>query len=339
MAGKRQHYIPQFLQRGFTIEKNGAKTWVTRVDRKPYQSNIQNVGVEGYFYTKEDDVLVDEIITEEEIAISSMINDLKKCKHGEIIYSKEVAKLIVHFEIRTRNLRVNFSQAFQNITEVIADTVKNQNIFLKYLRKKISTDAFLIEEQIKELPISSSQRNMWITIFQKNPDLIINNIPEYILSNLACQITQQISIEIINKIAKDGHLKALKDTISPERKVITFSKLSFKIIKTEESLILGDSIVIFVNSLDRFKPFYEKNDIIKSIILPLDERTCIIGSNISNQSYSIHEIREMISSCSLEFFISTDEKIAFQYGKNIGKHAKFLTKEQAYDMIDGILNE
>jgi hypothetical protein len=42
MAGKRQHFIPQFIQSGFASHVSGDEiyTWVYRKEAKPFNTNI-----------------------------------------------------------------------------------------------------------------------------------------------------------------------------------------------------------------------------------------------------------------------------------------------------------
>ncbi|WP_153716176.1 DUF4238 domain-containing protein [Eikenella corrodens] len=339
MAGKRQHYIPQFLQRGFTIEKNGAKTWVARVDRNPYQSNIQNVGVEGYFYTKENNIIVDELITKEEEIISKTVNSLKKYDNNTPVSGEVAAKLVAHFEIRTRSLRVNFSQAIKNIVQAISDTFENKTLFYDYLVRKIKRDRKFIKDIIDKVQISNKQKKILTRTIQKDPNLLLYYLPDSVMSIMATQLRQEFSSQIINNKIKEIHLKTLKETIEPEEKINIFSRLNFRIIKTKEILILGDSIVVFINSLGIQKPFYDKDDKIRLLVMPLDSNTYLIGSSDRSHEYSIEEIRNFISSCSLEFFISSDKDIAEKYCKQIGSFASILSRCQADSIIREVLNE
>ncbi|HGG7003028.1 TPA: DUF4238 domain-containing protein, partial [Salmonella enterica subsp. enterica serovar Abortusovis] len=64
MAGKRQHFIPRFLQRAFSIERNGK--YFTNWYRKDYSKNnmiIENIGLENKFYSIFDDSSVDDKMT------------------------------------------------------------------------------------------------------------------------------------------------------------------------------------------------------------------------------------------------------------------------------------
>lgn len=311
MAGKRQHYIPQFLQRGFTIDSS-EKAFVIRAGKPPYLSNIQNIGVEGYFYTEGDDVVVYDLITEEENAISLVVNNLRNYPNGKIVSSKLAAQLSAHFEIRTRHIRMNFFRGAKNLVEQISYALEDEKVFLAYLKKQIINDKSLVEEQVNLLDfISNDQKKLWIEIFQSNPDFIIQNLPKPILNCIAVQLRQQCSDENLIKKMKEGHLKALKQTIAPDEKIAIFSELTFKVVDTEDKLFLGDSIVVFVNSNGRWKPFYEKGDRLKSIIIPLNQNRYLLGSASDDVAniYSSEELREMLASCSLEFFYFIREGI------------------------------
>jgi len=68
MAGRRQHYVPQFLQRGFCIDSdvNSSQCWVFRYEKEPFRCSTKNVGVSKDFYSTQDDTALDDLITEKE---------------------------------------------------------------------------------------------------------------------------------------------------------------------------------------------------------------------------------------------------------------------------------
>ncbi len=342
MAGKRQHYIPQFLQRGFTIEGHEQKAFVIRIDKAPYLSNIQDIGVEGYFYTEGEDVIVDDLITEEENLIAPAINDLRVRLNEEVLSSELAAKLVAHFEIRTRHLRMNYLQGIKNMVQQISCALEDEKIFLTYLKNQIINDNHFVMEQIDSHGmIPSHQKKLWGEIIQRNPDLIIRNFPKPLLKYMATQLRQQFSDELLIKKIKEGHIKALKQTIAPDEKIAIFSKLTFKVMETKDKLFLGDSIVVFINSEGKWKPFYEKGDRLKSIIMPLNQNKYLFGvaSGGKGYIYSSEELRGMLASCSLEFLISPEKALGEQYAAQIGSHANILSQEQASQLLKEILAE
>jgi len=65
MAGNRQHFIPQFLLKGFASRKARSNLfcWVYRKNIKPFETNITKIGVERKFYVESEDTTLDESIT------------------------------------------------------------------------------------------------------------------------------------------------------------------------------------------------------------------------------------------------------------------------------------
>ncbi len=68
MSGKRQHFVPQFLQRPFASLEDGKSclTYVYRKNKLPFETSTRHVGVGNHFYSKSDDAFLDDLITEAE---------------------------------------------------------------------------------------------------------------------------------------------------------------------------------------------------------------------------------------------------------------------------------
>ena len=109
MAGKRQHFIPRFLQEGVASHRKGdeAFTWVYRKGRPPFNTNIANVGVESSFYTEGDDTEVDDRITDAEVEFSQRVRQLRTIMPGQVS-DPRLASFIAHLEVRTRHVRQAF---------------------------------------------------------------------------------------------------------------------------------------------------------------------------------------------------------------------------------------
>lgn len=110
MAGTRQHYLPQFLQRGFASKKTAKAcfTWVYRKDKPPFEANIEDVGVERKFYTQGTDSFVDSIITDAESQEFSRTVALARSANPGVIQSSGFPRLFAHLEVRSRHLREVF---------------------------------------------------------------------------------------------------------------------------------------------------------------------------------------------------------------------------------------
>ncbi|MEW6746401.1 MAG: DUF4238 domain-containing protein [Planctomycetota bacterium] len=112
MSGKRQHFIPRFLQEGFASHRIGDEvyTWVYRKGSRPFNANITKVGVEGQFYVQGADTSVDDLITDAEARFSTVVRDLRTGVPPTVV-QPELPRLLAHLEVRTRHLRQCFLQA------------------------------------------------------------------------------------------------------------------------------------------------------------------------------------------------------------------------------------
>jgi hypothetical protein len=116
MAGKNQHYIPQFLQTGFSeatsvvgfaksakSKKRDSKVWVFE-KHKSYPTSPRNKGSERFFYGLEDSAL-DQTITDAEKSYSKIIRDLRTHSGDTLISCDGLPEMVSHMLVRTKNIR------------------------------------------------------------------------------------------------------------------------------------------------------------------------------------------------------------------------------------------
>jgi hypothetical protein len=133
MAGKRQHTIPQFLQRGFASAIRGKNTFVFmyRKGLKGREINTENVGVETHFYGQPGHGSVDDVITDFEYSYSPFVNELRVCsvKDGPI-EDQRIPRLINHLCMRTRSLRASVHDSIVFLTERLHIRVRSNEFLL-----------------------------------------------------------------------------------------------------------------------------------------------------------------------------------------------------------------
>ncbi len=137
MSGKRHHFIPKFLQRGFLIEddRKAQKVWVYKKNIPTYAANIIDTGVEGYFYGDNGDSTLDDEITNLEGKYSSTINIARSAPIETKLDKKSISKLMYNFEIRTRSLRENFRDSMLSVTQEVLNKLSNPEEYEKLLKK------------------------------------------------------------------------------------------------------------------------------------------------------------------------------------------------------------
>jgi hypothetical protein len=141
MAGKRQHYVPRLLQRGFlTPSRPGIEmTWLHRRGAKARDVSIRDVGVGEYFYSRlRDDgvATLDELITELEGPLDVEVKQLRDGPQ-RAVDAQAATRLVMHLTWRTAFLRSVFAQGAGQIVDAMASLMADADA----LRQRLGVDA------------------------------------------------------------------------------------------------------------------------------------------------------------------------------------------------------
>ncbi|HAO2649232.1 TPA: DUF4238 domain-containing protein [Escherichia coli] len=337
MAGNRQHFIPRFLQRGFSNEKNG-KYFTNWYRKDCFKENmiVENIGLENKFYSHYGDSSVDKKITENETySYSRILNSLVDGTYN-LDNRKDLAEFIYHMEIRTKNLRENMIDSWAYLGEQLKNRLLDKETLIDYFQRNPKTIKELLQNELNKLPIPASLHEQYNSMFFDNVQLWLPNAAEKMLSTLVPKFEQEI-ISKIPEIVKKVQLDVLVS--SEDKKSNIYKNMHYKVLKTNQSLILGDSIVIFEVSGERkFKPFYESNDDLKCIYIPLDSYSLLYATPNPEDKPNVDGINKAIAQCSFDFFISkfhSDECQIFR--SEIGKNAFIVTTEYIDDILSKII--
>jgi len=342
MSGKRQHFIPQFLQNGFASHVSGDEvfTWVYRKGSKPFNTNIINVGVEGYFYSQEGDNQVDDHITEAERRFSVLIDTLRNEADKAVVDPESLAELIAHLETRTRHLRQSFATTGNVVLEELLRFIDDQEAFGASIKRRIQKDpSFLREAMPKELKKNLPEALLEPLLGNSQPllDLILPSI----LADLSL-ITNQFRTNLpkmLKDASKLGHIATLKQTLIPQAKTEQYNRLKYRVLKSTAALLpLGDSATVFqVEGERKFKAFCEKGDVLQAVYLPLSPNLVLIGC-LSEQVPDISSLPMAIAKCSLEYFIGSSSSEYSHLHSHVGEYAYLLSEEQIDMLITEIIN-
>jgi Protein of unknown function (DUF4238) len=334
MAGKRQHFIPRFLQAGFASKKTADQvfTWVYRRDRPPFESNTVNVGVEGEFYSIGADTAADDAITDVEDAFSTLVSSLRN-QAAQSATDPRIPELIAHLEIRTRHLRQSFASATDYLLRGMADFLTDTASATTYLMRQLRTDPELLQK-----PLAASLR-----CSDEQAALLVEIMPRTMLEDVVAQYSPMIVEQVIgrlrgevHRLVKSSHVRALKGTVSPTARADRLRTLRYATVEYPVGdLILGDSPVLFeVAASRRFKTLLEGKDELTAVYLPLGPRLVLMGSATGVTTLP-EQLPDTIARSSFEHFISdrlSDDNKRRQM--TIGEAAALITEEE----LDEIMN-
>lgn len=151
MSGKRQHFVPRFLQEGFASHANKGEvfTWLYRKNERPINTNIINIGVEGLFYTNGNDTKADDMITTAEQIFSNLVKDLRTSPPMRVS-DPRIPELIAHLEVRTRHFRQNFLLTGDYIVSRFLDFMVDEDFFAGYLERTLRNDPSILRKAISD---------------------------------------------------------------------------------------------------------------------------------------------------------------------------------------------
>ncbi|MBI4382300.1 MAG: DUF4238 domain-containing protein [candidate division NC10 bacterium] len=344
MATKRQHFIPRFLQEGFASHTRGgaALTWVHRKGGPPFNSNIINVGVEGFFYTEGDDTQADDLITDAEDLFSTLVRNLRTSTPAAVSDS-QLPRLISHLEVRTRHVRQSFLRAGDFLVSRLLDFMADEHAFTAYLERKLWNDPSIFRESLsKEL----AKQGLPQALLQPLINLSAPLLPAFIaqlrpnLPKLAEALRSTLP-KALKDGAKSGHIRVLKEAISPETRIQRYESLTYSVVEASDGpLILGDSVVLFrIEGPRPYKAFLDKDDALTAVFLPLSSTRALIGTH-EGASVLPPDLRQALARCALEYFIAAERSDANDLLKEeIGEDAALLSRAELEEIITELMRE
>ncbi|WP_319406135.1 DUF4238 domain-containing protein [uncultured Desulfosarcina sp.] len=344
MTGKRQHFIPRFLQKGFASHVVGEEvfTWAYRKGKTPFNANIKNVGVEGFFYSENSDTDLDDTITVAEDDFAQLIDKIRNNNYVDKQDYKKIAQLISHLELRTRHLRQNFFSTGNNLIDKMLYYLSDSAFCEKFLRDRIIDDPSLIKEtfadELQKRGISQVALPLLLRMSKPFLESTIPNMMQFMNELIAHSKKEMPSI--LKQASKTGHIKALNRGLAPPVKVNLLEKYKYSVFSCKNTPIpLGDSVLIFYVVGDRsFKPFLEKKDDLIAVLLPVSSEQIIVGYKDNYvPNYSL--LPEIIAECSMEYFIAGEFRPEYeQVSGKISENSHLLTEIQMESLINELMN-
>lgn len=342
MSGSRHHFIPRFLQKGFSSRSTNQDVycWTYSKNTKPFQANIKNVGVETLFYSVASETDLDDKISKEEEANFSPLIDKLRAGSISVDDTVRIAAMLAHFEIRSRHLRSNanilFSELMRTLVTTFTDIAFLESLFTKVMSVKSAT----FRKSLRKAGISKQVFNL---IMKTDPQAV-REFKLKAARDVATAVYEQRAVIplMIADAIKRGHIKVLAESVSPKKRICRYLDLTFSVREfVGGDLPLGDSIVLFHVAGERqFKPFLDKADQLIAVILPLSSNQYLVGESYEVGSEQYSGLPLEISRCSFEYFISgKNNELTKDLHSKIGANSHWLLKEEVHKIFADSMDE
>lgn len=345
MAGRRQHYIPRFLQMGFISrqKKKQFYTFVYHKNREPFECNLTNVGLENDFYGNPQECEADENITKSETIYFKFIESLRKIGENTDLNAEECSAFLSHMYIRGKSTRTSIQEMGETFYSASKNKIRkfpDQKAFFLHLVKTNRKE--IAKQLLTELP--SNLNNLQKMLLTKHcldkPEAWIEQVSGKDLSGITSDFDQ--IIQNIPNISKESHYKALEECTTSTGVTQKLKLFNWHLLCHNESdYIFGDVGPICWNDNEgKFKKLIFINNEISNIFMPISKNQLLTGNKESTHRKipNVNEVNEAIAKLSREFFIcpSNGSEIK-KISKHIGKEGDLVGEEEKL-ILEKVLN-
>ncbi|MEP7313949.1 MAG: hypothetical protein ABI859_15305 [Pseudomonadota bacterium] len=341
MAGKRQHYVPRFLQRGFLHNppEEAERTWLHRRGAQARLVGIRDVGVSEYFYSKmraDGAATLDDLITAIEGSLDSELSLIKAKPAGEPIDPGAAARLTAHLMFRTAHVRSVLAQGAGQILAGAATlftdpSAAREHLGLDNLGGNMAMDS-AVDKALQTLPLEALAF----------PRLLARRIVSFLarenfdaLHDELWPVVRQVVAEMTKDIPgwiRDAHNRVLETT----KKVQWEEDLAALSWQTREVLgaVLPDCVVLAREAGHDFTPFLlSVRHNVDLVVLPFAHDRVLVGSRGLNAGISVEVLNAASAACSDNFFISRCASDGIGLSGLIGQRTAMMIETSVSDAL------
>jgi hypothetical protein len=311
MAGKRQHYIPQFLQRGFLADHpdDAERTWLHRRGAPAKLVGIRDVAVSEYFYSKlpiSGEPTLDSRITDAERQVFADLENVRAAALGVEIDRSVAARLVSHLTFRTAHVRSTFSQGAMLVLDEVASYVGSNDRMREELGVDGDNSGRIGATLDQALSSASIGMQYWPTELAKRViTFFVRERFDELYEQIKPQIAQALSMlgQGIPNSVQGAHREVLwkSDLSGREKALATLSWRKWRV----SGALLPDCIALVREFSGEFAPILLGNwDAVDCVVLPISHDLLLVGSRGVVDEIPISVLNEASSACSDNFFIS-----------------------------------
>lgn len=341
MAGKRQHYVPRFLQRGFLYDptEEAERTWLHRRGTGARLVGIRDVGVGEYFYSK--------LRTGGARTLDDMITDLEGPLDGELAVLRDMpldkavdpavaARLTAHLSLRTAHMRSVFAQGAADIVEAMAGLFGDAEA----VRSQLGVDAPTMDERLSksldqalaELPFEALglpaplMRRFGAYLLRENFSAFYEEHGPLVAATLGSLLRE------IPERVRDAHNRALQDTGANQREA-DMARMTWRL-QSAQDTILPDCVALVEEAAGEFAPLLlAQSDDVTRVILPIAHDRLLIGERFPGSVLDLDVFRAACASSSESFFIARTTLDATGLADQIGQRSGELIRKQVGEAV------
>jgi hypothetical protein len=348
MAGIKQHFIPQVIQRGFEAAKSGKHTQVLvfRKGAQPYLSSTEGVAAKRHFYSQPvpGEKTLDDLITEyEKDVLSPAIASLRVAPLGEV--DPEVAASVVtHLSIRAAFVRGAIGEIGSKFVEHMSQMLQDKSATRAFFGVDSSGASMLVEsleaelvKSLPHLPREGVERlvRMFRFRFREHYDTDFAAMPG------AAARQMGMFADLLPSAIEGAHLKALERELVPAERTEKLKSLRWELLEVPagEHVVLPDCLAVATasDSLEDFEPYTLADiDAAQALLMPVCSTRVLVGCRPGlDLKVEWSRLNESLAKACLEFFISSrrdpdTEGLAHYIGRAVSSMSRELVEAESF---------
>lgn len=317
MSGRKQHFIPQSLLRGFGIQRGKSMQVVAYTrDRGVFTAATDGIAAERHFYSEfpiegAADTL-DDRITAYETPFASVLAKLRALGHEEAVDGATAAELVTHLAVRNDHFRKAVSSAGAAMVLRAADVASQAD----GLRRVFGLDrgepseffagevATAFTERRELLALAGMDKKAFgdfaFELLKKNFDALHGEISSEFEAMIGMLVGE------VPVLAAEAQRGSLAKELAPELRVRRMAELDWRVEHSSEPAILPDCVTLGFDHDGGAAPLmFIDLDRLSRVHLPLSSDRVLVGATKEAQSTSSC-INEIAAGCSWDFFVARD---------------------------------
>ncbi len=315
MAGRRQHYIPRFLQRGFLEPEAGGaeRTWLYRAGGVPRLVGIRDVGVGEHFYARlspDGTSTLDDEITATEGELDALLKTLRQSPSGSALDPTSVADLVVRLVTRTAHVRAVFERGMTRLFDEAVALSGDTNRLRAHLGvdepspSLMLTDA--LDSAVAGLPLAQAgippalvRRILAFMMRESFDELLAEQAP--VVATAFAPAAEELRSRI-----RDAHNEALGRGLDQNAWIARLQNFTWEAVEVSDHLLLPDCVAL-VREVDdaELKPLLlARGADVDAVLLPLSSRSLLMGLRDGSAPPVLRAFNASAAACCEDFFIA-----------------------------------
>ncbi|CDW96467.1 conserved hypothetical protein [Thiomonas sp. CB2] len=346
MAGRKQHYVPRFLQAGFRNRPQTAdgapRTWLYLPGAKPVEAALSDVGHDAWFYTfRRNGVTIecaDGAISEAERTwMSSLVRSLREDAAFDLEgRHAEISHLLSHLVLRNRAVWKLIEAPAAPLFDKLRDAAQDPVWLAGSVKQLLEANRPFFEEALSAMYPGADIRAL---LDQAESAFAAGNVSP--ASEGAMSMLKFMRDSLLPRVLNVLRVRVMGDALRDPSQFKLFRDCSFEVVRCEDRrLIQGDTPVVFHKANGTgFTPVSTEGEDFDYAFMPLAPSVFLLAAKGGRPS-SLDDLRDASAACSHTYFIAAEQADALtQLAQTIGKSFPVPTQQQINGMFAESLSE